>query len=440
MERNAKRGARNVVVIGTQWGDEGKGKIVDWLTDRAQGVVRFQGGHNAGHTLVVGGKKTVLHLIPSGIMRASVDCFIGNGVVVSPQALVAEMGELEAGGVRDVVARLSVSEACPLILPYHAALDAAREAAKGEKKIGTTGRGIGPAYEDKVARRAIRLQDLFDAQRFAEKLRELLDFHNFVLQSYYQQPRIDYQKTLDETLEFAPRLAPLIADVPRALYHANRAGKNLLFEGAQGSLLDIDHGTYPFVTSSNCLAGAASAGAGLGPMHLHYVLGITKAYTTRVGGGPFPTELSDDMGERLRQRGQEFGATTGRPRRTGWFDAAALKRSIQLNGCSGLCITKLDVLDGVEVVKICVGYELEGEFSEILPVGAEELERCHPVYEDLPGWMESTVGIRSYERLPKNAQAYLNRIEALAGVPIDLISTGPERDETIVRRHPFDPA
>jgi adenylosuccinate synthase len=440
MERNADSRARNVVVIGTQWGDEGKGKIVDWLTDRAQGVVRFQGGHNAGHTLVVGGKKTVLHLIPSGIMRASVDCFIGNGVVVSPQALVAEMGELEAGGVRDVVARLSVSEACPLILPYHAALDAAREAAKGSRKIGTTGRGIGPAYEDKVARRAIRLQGLFDAQRFAEKLRELLDFHNFVLQSYYKQPRIDYQKTLDETLAFAPRLAPLIADVPRALYHANRAGKNLLFEGAQGSLLDIDHGTYPFVTSSNCVAGAAAAGAGIGPHHLHYVLGITKAYTTRVGGGPFPTELSDDMGERLRQRGQEFGATTGRPRRTGWFDAAALKRSIQLNGVSGLCITKLDVLDGVEAVKICVGYELEGEFSEILPVGAEELERCHPVYEELPGWMESTVGIKAYEGLPKGAQAYLQRIERLAGVPIDLISTGAEREETIVRRHPFDPA
>ena len=432
--------ARNVVVIGTQWGDEGKGKIVDWLTDHAQGVVRFQGGHNAGHTLVVGGKKTVLHLIPSGIMRASVDCFIGNGVVVSPQALISEMDELEGAGVKGVVARLSVSEACPVILPYHAALDAAREAAKGSRKIGTTGRGIGPAYEDKVARRAIRLQDLFDAQRFAEKLRELLEFHNFVLQSYYQQPRIDYQKTLDETLALAPRLAPLIADVPRALYHANRAGKNLLFEGAQGSLLDIDHGTYPFVTSSNCVAGAASAGAGIGPMHLHYVLGITKAYTTRVGGGPFPTELSDDMGERLRQRGQEFGATTGRPRRTGWFDAAALKRSIQLNGCSGLCITKLDVLDGVEVVKICVGYELEGEFSEILPVGAEELERCHPVYEELPGWMESTVGIKAYERLPKAAQAYLQRIERLAGVPVDLISTGAEREETIVRRHPFDPA
>jgi adenylosuccinate synthase len=430
--------ARNVVVIGTQWGDEGKGKIVDWLTDRAQGVVRFQGGHNAGHTLVIGGKKTVLHLIPSGILRGNVDCFIGNGVVVSPQALVAEMDELEAAGVRGVVARLAISEACPLILAYHSALDHAREAAKGEKKIGTTGRGIGPAYEDKVARRAIRLQDLFDAERFAQKLRELLEFHNFVLKNFYRFPEVEYQKTLDETLALAPRLAPLIADVPRALYHANRAGKNLLFEGAQGSLLDIDHGTYPFVTSSNCVAGAAAAGAGIGPHHLHYVLGITKAYTTRVGGGPFPTELSDDVGERLRQRGQEFGATTGRPRRTGWFDAAALKRSIQLNGVSGLCITKLDVLDGVEAVKICVGYELEGTFSEILPVGAEELERCHPVYEELPGWMESTVGIKSYAALPKGARAYLERIEALAGVPIDLISTGPDREETIVRRHPFD--
>jgi len=431
--------ARNVVVIGTQWGDEGKGKIVDWLTDRAQGVVRFQGGHNAGHTLVIGAKKTVLHLIPSGILRGNVDCFIGNGVVVSPQALVAEMDELEAAGVRGVVARLSVSEACPLILPYHSALDHAREAAKGEKKIGTTGRGIGPAYEDKVARRAIRLQDLFDAKRFAEKLGELLDFHNFVLKNYYHQDEVNFQKTLDETLALAPRLAPLIADVPRALYHANRAGKNLLFEGAQGSLLDIDHGTYPFVTSSNCVAGAAAAGAGIGPMHLHYVLGITKAYSTRVGGGPFPTELSDGVGERLRQRGQEFGATTGRPRRTGWFDAAALKRSIQLNGVSGLCITKLDVLDGVEAVKICVGYKLEGAFSEILPVGAEELERCHPVYEELPGWMESTVGIKSHGSLPPPARAYLKRIEELAGVPIDLISTGPEREETIVRRHPFDP-
>jgi adenylosuccinate synthase len=430
--------ARNVVVIGTQWGDEGKGKIVDWLTDRAQGVVRFQGGHNAGHTLVIGGKKTVLHLIPSGILRDSVDCFIGNGVVVSPQALVAEMDELETAGVRSVVARLSISEACPLILPYHAALDHAREAAKGAQRIGTTGRGIGPAYEDKVARRAIRLQDLFEPARFAQKLRELLDFHNFVLEHYYKQPKLDWREILDQTLALAPRLAPLIADVPRALYHANRAGKNLLFEGAQGSLLDIDHGTYPFVTSSNCVAGAAAAGAGIGPHHLHYVVGITKAYTTRVGGGPFPTELSDDVGEHLRQRGQEFGATTGRPRRTGWFDAAALKRSIQLNGVSGLCITKLDVLDGVDAVKICVGYELEGNFSEILPVGAEELGRCHPRYEELPGWMESTVGIKSYEALPKAARVYLKRIESLAGVPIDLISTGPDRDETIVMRHPYD--
>jgi adenylosuccinate synthase len=430
--------ARNVVVIGTQWGDEGKGKIVDWLTDRAQGVVRFQGGHNAGHTLVIGGKKTVLHLIPSGILRGDVDCFIGNGVVVSPQALLEEMDQLDAAGVRGVVARLSVSEACPLILPYHSALDHAREAAKGEKKIGTTGRGIGPAYEDKVARRAIRLQDLFDEKRFAAKLRELLEFHNFVLEKFYKQEPVEYAKTLDETLALAPRLAPLIADVPRALYHANRAGKNLLFEGAQGSLLDIDHGTYPFVTSSNCVAGAAAAGAGIGPMHLHYVLGITKAYSTRVGGGPFPTELSDNIGELLRQRGQEFGATTGRPRRTGWFDAAALKRSIQLNGVSGLCITKLDVLDEVEVLKICVGYEIDGQVSEILPVGAEELERCHPVYEELPGWMASTVGIRAFDKLPKAARAYLERIEKLAGVPVDLISTGPDRDETIVRRHPYE--
>jgi adenylosuccinate synthase len=429
--------ARNVVVIGTQWGDEGKGKIVDWLTDRAQGVVRFQGGHNAGHTLVIAGKKTVLHLIPSGILRGNVDCYIGNGVVLSPQALVEEMAELQAAGVA-VVDRLKISEACPLILPYHAALDQAREAAKGAQKIGTTGRGIGPAYEDKVARRAIRLQDLLKPVRFAEKLTANLDFHNFVLAHYYKQPKVDFQRTLDEALAYAERLAPLVADVPRALYEANRAGKNLLFEGAQGSLLDIDHGTYPFVTSSNCVAGAAAAGAGIGPHHLHYVLGITKAYTTRVGGGPFPTELSDDVGELLRQRGQEFGATTGRPRRTGWFDAAALKRSIQLNGVSGLCITKLDVLDGVDAVKICVGYQLDGRLSDILPVGAEELERCVPVYEELPGWKESTVGVSTHAGLPKAARAYLQRIEALCAVPVDLISTGPDREETIVLRHPYD--
>jgi adenylosuccinate synthase len=431
--------ARNVVVIGTQWGDEGKGKIVDWLTDRAQGVVRFQGGHNAGHTLVIGGKKTVLHLIPSGILRGNVECYIGNGVVLSPQALVQEMQELEAAGA-PVAHKLKISEACPLILAYHAALDLAREAAKGAQKIGTTGRGIGPAYEDKVARRAIRLQDLFKPVRFAQKLQELLEFHNFVLEKFYKQEKVDFQKTLDESLALASRIAPLVADVPRALYEANRSGKNLLFEGAQGSLLDIDHGTYPFVTSSNCVAGAAAAGAGIGPHHLHYVLGITKAYTTRVGGGPFPTELSDNVGELLRQRGQEFGATTGRPRRTGWFDAAALKRSIQLNGVSGLCITKLDVLDGVEAVKICVGYQVEGQLSDILPVGAEELERCVPVYEELPGWMESTVAVKTYKGLPKAARAYLQRIEELCAVPIDLISTGPDREETIVLRHPYDPA
>ena len=429
-------GAKNVVVIGTQWGDEGKGKIVDWLTDHAQGVVRFQGGHNAGHTLVIAGKKTVLHLIPSGILRGNVDCYIGNGVVVSPQALVKEMDELEGAGV-PVAARLKISEACPLILAYHGALDLARETAKGAQKIGTTGRGIGPAYEDKAARRAIRLQDLFKPVRFAGKLQELLDFHNFVLTHYYKQPPVDFQKTLDEALELAPRLAPLVADVPRALYDANRAGKNLLFEGAQGSLLDIDHGTYPFVTSSNCVSGAAAAGAGIGPHQLHYVLGITKAYTTRVGGGPFPTELTDDVGRYLATRGQEFGATTGRARRTGWFDAAALKRSIQLNGVSGLCITKLDVLDGVEAVKLCVGYEVEGKLSDILPVGAEELQRCVPVYEEMPGWQESTVGVKQHDGLPKAARDYLARIAALTDVPIDLISTGPDRDETIVQRHPF---
>jgi len=428
---------KNVVVIGTQWGDEGKGKVVDLLTDRAAAVVRFQGGHNAGHTLVIDGTKTVLHLIPSGILRPKTACYIGNGVVLSPTALLAEVDELQTAGV-DVASRLAISGNCPLILDYHVALDTARETKRGEAKIGTTGRGIGPAYEDKVGRRAVRAQDLFDAARFADGVRAALDFHNFVLTNYYRQPAVDFQKTLDEALALAPRMTPLVADVPRALYHANRAGKNLLFEGAQGSLLDIDHGTYPFVTSSNCVAGAAAAGAGIGPHHLHYVLGITKAYTTRVGSGPFPTELLDDVGRYLAARGQEFGATTGRPRRTGWFDAAALKRSIQLNGLSGLCITKLDVLDGVESVKICVGYRIEGELSEILPVGAEELERCEPVYEELPGWKESTVGIKSYAALPQGARDYLERIEALAGVPIDLISTGPDRDETIIRRHPFD--
>src|SRR5262245_20697523 len=429
--------ARNVVVIGTQWGDEGKGKIVDWLTDRAQGVVRFQGGHNAGHTLVINGRKTVLHLIPSGILRKSVACYVGNGVVVSPEALIEEIDMLEAAGV-DVRSRLQISEACPLILPYHVALDRAREAAKGDRQIGTTGRGIGPAYEDKVARRAIRVQDLLTRERFAAKLGEVLDYHNFVLKNYFNAEIVDFHKTLDEALGYAERIRLLVADVPRMLYEANRAGHNLLFEGAQGSLLDVDHGTYPYVTSSNCLAGAASAGAGVAPQALHYVLGITKAYTTRVGSGPFPTALADDVGRHLAERGNEFGSTAGRARRVGWFDAAALKRSIQLNGVSGLCVTKLDVLDGVETLRLGVGYRLDDAISDILPVGAELLERCDPVYEDIPGWQQSTVGLKKYGDLPVNAQHYLQRIEQICGVPIDVVSTGPERDETIVRRQPFD--
>lgn len=429
--------SKNVVVIGTQWGDEGKGKIVDWLTDRAQGVVRFQGGHNAGHTLVIGQKKTILHLIPSGILREAVHCYIGNGVVVSPQALLEEVRMLESAGI-DVRGRLKISEACPVILPHHVALDNARETAKGAGKIGTTGRGIGPTYEDKVARRGIRLQDLFYRERFAAKLGEVLDYHNFVLKNYFQAPTLDFQHMLEETLALADEIKPLVADVPRLLYDANKSGKNLLFEGAQGALLDIDHGTYPFVTSSNCVAGAAAAGSGVGPQMLHYVLGITKAYTTRVGSGPFPTELDGDIGKYLAERGHEFGATTGRARRCGWFDAAALKRSIQINGVSGLCVTKLDVMDGVETLQVCVGYKLGGELSELLPVGAELLAECEPVYEELPGWKDSTVGVQDYDKLPENARAYLCRIADICAVPIDVISTGPDRDETIVMRHPFD--
>ena len=427
---------KNVVVIGTQWGDEGKGKIVDWLTDHAQGVVRFQGGHNAGHTLVVAGKKTVLHLIPSGILRENVKCYIGNGVVVSPQALMEEVDMLEKAGV-EVSKRLIISEACPLILSHHVALDHAREAAKGAGKIGTTGRGIGPAYEDKVARRAIRMQDLFHRERFAAKLGEVLDYHNFVLKNYFNAPTVDFHKSLDEVMALAERIKPMLGDVPRQLYEANKAGQNLLFEGAQGTLLDIDHGTYPFVTSSNCTAGGAATGAGVGPHTLHYVLGITKAYTTRVGSGPFPTELFDDIGKFLAERGHEFGSTTGRARRCGWFDAAALKRSIQINGVSGLCVTKLDVLDGMETLRLCTGYKLAGGYSDILPVGAETLAECEPVYEEMPGWTDSTVGIKQYDALPQAARNYLKRVEELCEVPIDIISTGPDREETIVIRHPF---
>lgn len=434
---------KNVVVIGTQWGDEGKGKVVDWLTDHATGVVRFQGGHNAGHTLVIGTKKTILHLVPSGILRESVVCYIGNGVVLSPQALLEEIDMLEKAGI-DVYQRLRISEACPLILPHHIALDKAREKARGSDKIGTTGRGIGPAYEDKVARRAIRLQDLLCRERFIAKLEEILDYHNFVLRNYYQAPIVDLNKTIDENLIEAERIRPMVADVPKLLFEANREGNSLLFEGAQGALLDIDHGTYPFVTSSNCIAGAAASGSGVGPQMLHYVLGITKAYTTRVGSGPFPTELKDNIGEYLANRGNEYGSTTGRRRRCGWFDAVAMKRSTQINGVSGLCITKLDVLDGIETLKLCIGYKLNSgsadkeKFLGILPVGADELINCEPIYEEMPGWTKSTQGLKEFKQLPKAAQSYLKRLEEICEVPIDMISTGPDRDETIVARHPFE--
>ncbi|MDQ5908001.1 MAG: adenylosuccinate synthase [Pseudomonadota bacterium] len=427
---------KNVIVIGAQWGDEGKGKVVDLLTDRAAAVVRFQGGHNAGHTLVIKGQKTVLHLIPSGILREGVACLIGNGVVLSPAALLTEMDRLEQQGVA-VQARLRISEACALILPYHVALDQAREKARGDRAIGTTGRGIGPAYEDKVARRAVRLGDLFHRERFAAKLGEALDFHNFVLQRYFQTDPVDFQKVLDETLVMAERLRPMAADVTALLDAYRRRGDNMLFEGAQGAMLDIDHGTYPYVTSSNTTAGGAATGTGLGPRYLDYVLGITKAYTTRVGGGPFPTELFDETGEYLAERGHEFGSTTGRRRRCGWFDAVALRRSILNNSVSGLCVTKLDVLDGLEQIRICVGYQCGAERLDSAPLGAEALASCEPIYEELPGWQDSTVGVRRYEDLPANAQAYLQRMEELADTPIDLISTGPDRVDTIVLRDPF---
>jgi adenylosuccinate synthase len=431
--------ARNVVVIGTQWGDEGKGKVVDWLTDHSQGVVRFQGGHNAGHTLVIGGQKTALQLIPSGIMRAGVACYIGNGVVLSVPDLLREIDKLEASGIQ-VANRLKISEACPVILPYHTALDAAREAARGDAKIGTTGKGIGPAYEDKVARRAIRVADLLNQKRFEEKLRENLDYHNFVLVNYLKAQAVDYQKVFDDAMATVDRIRPMVTDVSSALYAAHKAGANLLFEGAQGSLLDVDHGTYPYVTSSNCVAGNAAAGSGVGPNMLHYVLGITKAYTTRVGSGPFPSELSTEngVGKHLSAVGHEFGTVTGRARRCGWFDAALLKRSVQINGVSGMCLTKLDVLDGIESLKICTGYRLNGKQVYIFPSGAEEAAACEPIYEEMPGWKEPTVGAKSMKDLPAAARAYVERIEALVGVPIDMVSTGPDREETIVLRHPFE--
>lgn len=429
---------KNVVILGTQWGDEGKGKVVDLLTEDVAAVVRFQGGHNAGHTLVIDGKKTVLHLIPSGILREGVQCIIGNGVVLSPEALQKEVLELLEQGV-PAVDRLKISAACPLILPYHIAIDQARELAKGEKKIGTTGRGIGPAYEDKVARRAIRVGDLLDAERFASKLKEVLEYYNFVLTQYHKVEPISYDEVYAAGLEMAEFLRPMVADTITLLHDLRKSGANIMFEGAQGSLLDVDHGTYPYVTSSNTTAGGAPAGTGFGPLYLDYVLGITKAYTTRVGSGPFPTELFDEDGERLGERGHEFGATTGRSRRCGWFDAVALRHAVQINSVSGMCLTKLDVLDGSSVIKVCVSYtDAEGKPVAGSLVDSEGYEQAKPVYVELPGWTESTVGAENFEALPKNAQDYIRFLEEQVGVPVDIISTGPDRNETIVIRDPFN--
>jgi adenylosuccinate synthase len=427
---------KNVVVIGTQWGDEGKGKVVDLLTDQASAVVRFQGGHNAGHTLVIEGKQTILHLIPSGVLREDVQCIIGNGVVLSPGALLEELHMLEQNGV-PARERLHISASCPLILPYHIALDHARERARGKKAIGTTGRGIGPAYEDKVSRRGLRLGDLLDREGFADKLREVIEYHNFALEHYFKAETVEYQAVLDEAMTQAEEITPLIADVPGLLHALGREGKNLLFEGAQGSLLDIDHGTYPFVTSSTTTAGGAASGSGVGPRNLDYILGIVKAYTTRVGAGPFPTELFDADGDHLGEKGHEFGATTGRKRRCGWLDMVALKRSFELNSVSGICVTKLDVLDGLETVRVCTGYELDGKTLAAPPATADELARCRPVYLDLPGWQETSMGATSFAALPEGARSYLAKIEELSGLPIDVISTGPDRKQTIIRRHPF---
>ncbi|MBV36001.1 adenylosuccinate synthase [Kangiella spongicola] len=431
--------AQSVVVLGTQWGDEGKGKIVDLLTEKAGAVVRYQGGHNAGHTLVIHGEKTVLHLIPSGILNDDVMCYIGNGVVLAPDALKKEMDMLKERGV-PVEERLRISAACPLILPYHVALDVAREAARHpEKKIGTTGRGIGPAYEDKVSRRGLRVEDLFDEEHLEEKLREVMELHNFALTQYYKTDAIDFDQTLALCKEYAEWLKPMIADVPATLADMRRDGQKLMFEGAQGTLLDIDHGTYPYVTSSNTTAGGVATGAGVGPRHIDYVLGITKAYTTRVGGGPFPTELFDDVGAGLAKRGNEFGATTGRARRCGWLDAVALKRAVDINSVSGLCMTKLDVLDGLDTVKIAVKYNcpVRGELANT-PNGAEDYEKLVAEYIELPGWSETTFGAKSLEELPKNAIDFIAKVEELVGVPVDIISTGPDRVETIIKRHPFE--
>jgi adenylosuccinate synthase len=428
--------SKNIVVLGSQWGDEGKGKLVDLLTDQVSAVVRFQGGHNAGHTLVIDGKKTVLHLLPSGIMRSDVVSYIGNGVVLSPEALLKEINELEVKGI-PVRERLRISAACPLILPIHVAVDIAREAALGLQSIGTTKRGIGPAYEDKVARRALRLNDILDEKRCAEKLRTLMDYYNFLLVQYFKTEAINFDETLAACLHYAKELRPLIADVTEELMGYRENNKNILFEGAQGAMLDIDHGTYPFVTSSNTTAGNAATGSGIGPLYLDYVLGITKAYTTRVGSGPFPTELTDENGQHMASRGHEFGATTGRARRCGWFDAVSLRRVVHVNSLSGLCITKLDVLDGLTELKICTAYDYKGNRLSVPPMDAEQYAACEPVYEVMPGWTQSTVGVTDYTALPDNAKRYLERLAEVVGVSIDIISTGPDRKETIVLKNLF---
>ncbi|MDH5389142.1 MAG: adenylosuccinate synthase [Gammaproteobacteria bacterium] len=428
--------SKNVVVLGSQWGDEGKGKIVDLLTERAAAVVRFQGGHNAGHTLVIGDETTVLHLIPSGVLREGVMCLIGNGVVLSPSALFKEVEELEARGI-PASERIKISAACPLILPYHIALDQAREIARGKTAIGTTGRGIGPCYEDKVSRRGIRLADLTDEVAFKEKLAGVMEYHNFSLKNYFKVDEVSYEEVLAEVMSYREKLLSMVADIPAMLDGYRKAGQNIMFEGAQGTLLDIDQGTYPYVTSSNTTAGGACTGSGIGPGDLDYMLGITKAYTTRVGAGPFPTELFDDISEHLGTVGHEFGATTGRSRRCGWFDGVALRRAAQINSLTGLCITKLDVLDGLETLKLCTSYNYEGDILELPPLGADAIEKCVPVYEEMPGWTESTVGVRDYDALPENAKKYLARMQEIVGVPVDIISTGPERDETIILNHPF---
>ena len=427
---------RFVVVIGTQWGDEGNGKIVDLLTERAAAVARFQGGHNAGHTLIVGGEKTVLSLIPSGVLRPQVACYIGNGVVLSLEALFTEADMLVARGV-PVFDRLRIAPNCPLILPSHVALDRAREQARGAEAIGTTGRGIGPAYEDKVSRRALRVADLFQPARFATKLGEILEFHNFVLQHYFRLPPVDFQQILDAHLAAAERIRPLVVDVTLELQRLRARGANVMFEGAQGAMLDVDLGTYPFVTSSNTTAGYAGTGTGIGPCNFDYVLGIVKAYTTRVGAGPFPTELFDETGETLQRVGKEFGAVTGRRRRCGWLDAVALRRSVIHSSVSGLCMTKLDVLDGFDSIRICVGYRAAGEISSEPPLFVDAFADVEPVYEEIPGWQGVTLGVTREADLPPQARAYLARIEEIVGVPIDVISTGPDRDQTIIRRHPF---